>query len=1197
MDRVAGLLRLEVRDYEDLTRWSWVLIDEASGAEVATHDVRLHAADERFDAFTDLHQYLSLHVAPDRRGVDDAHIIAKLGEWIGTQVLGPVVHVLAERARRGHLTVRVIAPPGLLFRPLELAYMNGEPLATQDVTLVMQPDESEEDAAPRGRLRILGLFSQPEGERALNLRRERYELVRRIAATGKAAEVRVLQYGVTREALREVLTDGDGWDIIHISGHGRPGELLLETAEGNADLLDGAHLADLLAPVQHRVRLVTVSACWSAAVAADEQRRVLGLRVTNEFPPEAETGPDAAAGTASGTLATSLVARLGCAVLAMRYPVEDEFAMALTGRLYELLIDSGQPLPNALSKTLRELRTASAQAATALLKATPALFGSMAADLRLVPPARSEPEDDGPMKMAGFPAPEPRFVGRTGVMARASAALAARSDVQGVLLHGMPGGGKTACAIELAYSHEHAFEHLIWYKAPDEGKATDGALTDFALTLNPYLDDFELGRGAPKLTELMQHRRLLIVIDNAESLLSDTGDWRDEQWRLVLDALTAHTGPGRVLLTSRRVPATGLTRLSVDALSADEALLLMRELPGIQGLARGPRLAHRQLARRALEVAQGHPKLLDLAERQAANPERLAALLEVGDRAWRELGSLPEGFFTDGESAASRPDYLQVLAAWTKSITESLSPAEGDLFGFLCCLEEADRIPPVLANNWEDLRNRLGRTGQLPDLDRAVAAIVGQGLVSIPPNAEKNRKPYAVHPAIASCGRDLAGPEFQEAVDIEISLFWESVFRRASGDGEGTVNTAMLVWAGLSAVPYLIRQQRWDDAAELLQGAMTREPSRANAVAMLPAIRRIARHDPHWTGAEAGVLRVINPAQGENLLRTYLADMVAEDDYRAASVAAGHLADWCRDSGRLIEALSLVELKIGYTLQGGFGPWTRLGDQTLRLQVLNSLGQNSRVLAEARKLRDQMDTLPAVPGTEDGYTTSWHVRETLLENGHIAAQRLAQWTDTLEWNAARLAGKHTRHATSADIARTRFNDYFPLLRLGRIAEALELLLDCRQVFEDADDRQMLGKTLSALADAEDERGHGAAAIQLERDALRYKYLANDLNDIVTSYHNLGNYLRRHARQPVAAYASHLASGLIERLMGIQDQASVRAAANDLRALGSVPIASVADLCRQLGDIPGTDLPGLIAKLSTDPQTAERTLRNLLAQAR
>jgi hypothetical protein len=45
---------------------------------------------------------------------------------------------------------------------------------------------------------VLGLFSLPDGGQPLNLRRERYSLVQlihRIAAAGKAAEVRVLQYG------------------------------------------------------------------------------------------------------------------------------------------------------------------------------------------------------------------------------------------------------------------------------------------------------------------------------------------------------------------------------------------------------------------------------------------------------------------------------------------------------------------------------------------------------------------------------------------------------------------------------------------------------------------------------------------------------------------------------------------------------------------------------------------------------------------------------------------------------------------------------------------------------------------------------------------------------------------------------------------------------------------------------------------
>jgi hypothetical protein len=70
--------------------------------------------------------------------------------------------------------------------------------------------------------------------------------------------------------------------------------------------------------------------------------------------------------------------------------------------------------------------------------------------------------------------------------------LAAGSGVPGVLLHGMPGGGKTACALELAYTHEHAFNRLVWFKAPDEGLDITGALTDFALTMERNLPGFQM---------------------------------------------------------------------------------------------------------------------------------------------------------------------------------------------------------------------------------------------------------------------------------------------------------------------------------------------------------------------------------------------------------------------------------------------------------------------------------------------------------------------------------------------------------------------------------------------------------------------------------------------------------------------------------------------------------------------------------
>jgi hypothetical protein len=108
---------------------------------------------------------------------------------------------------------------------------------------------------------------------------------------------------------------------------------------------------------------------------------------------------------------------------------------------------------------------------------------------------------------------------------------------------------------------------------------------------------------------------------------------------------------------------------------------------------------------------------------------------------------------------------------------------------------------------------------------------------------------------------------------------------------------------------------------------------------------------------------------------------------------------------------------------------------------------------------------------------------------------------------------------------------------------------------------------------------GDAAIGLERDALRYKDLSGDVHGIAVGYHNLGNYLHHHARQPAPALASHLA-GLIHALAetGLADD-SAGAAAEDLREFGSaaVPPRDVASLCADPGGIPGTDLPGLIAQ--------------------
>ena len=156
-------------------------------------------------------------------------------------------------------------------------------------------------------------------------------------------------------------------------------------------------------------------------------------------------------------------------------------------------------------------------------------------------------------------------------------------------------------------------------------------------------------------------------------------------------------------------------------------------------------------------------------------------------------------------------------------------------------------------------------------------------------------------------------------------------------------------------------------------------------------------------------------------------------------------------------------------------------------------------------------------------------------------------------------------------------------------------------FQDVGDIPNLAKALSALADTEDRRGHGDAAIRLERDALRYAYLTGDVAAIAVGYHNLGVYLTPGDRQPVLALANHLAAALIRALIGMSGDTSGSASdsvqAAGLRELGSaVPPRNIADLCDRLSDIPGTDLPGLIARLSPDPETTEATLRDLTTRA-
>jgi hypothetical protein len=154
------------------------------------------------------------------------------------------------------------------------------------------------------------------------------------------------------------------------------------------------------------------------------------------------------------------------------------------------------------------------------------------------------------------------------------------------------------------------------------------------------------------------------------------------------------------------------------------------------------------------------------------------------------------------------------------------------------------------------------------------------------------------------------------------------------------------------------------------------------------------------------------------------------------------------------------------------------------------------------------------------------VRETLLNTGYLAALYSKRWDAALALNAERVQAKQARGADALEVARARFNDYGPLLRLRRYDDARGLLLGCRAVFEAERDILGLGKVYSALADLEDKTGDRPAAVRFQEIALGYSYQAGQPEDCAISHNNLAEYLKRLGADPAAVLAHRLAAAAI-----------------------------------------------------------------------
>ncbi|MFF3849855.1 CHAT domain-containing protein [Streptomyces sp. NPDC002328] len=640
--------------------WTWTL-ERPGEARVLTKTVRLDRSPGDRRTMADLYE-LPLRIRRLRERhpgavdlVEDE--LRRVGAWLGEMGLGPLTEALADT---GAVAMRL--PPELAefeALPWELAMVRGDgpgqvrdkPLALHRTTLVRGVRPSLHPAPPvtarattGEQVRVLALFSLARGTLPLNLSTHR-EALRAAVLAGTAdrevpAHLSTVQFGAGPTALNEAMGEGGDWDVIHIVCHGLPGGLLLErdeppertagepergSAAASASFVGAAEIGRLLAAARGRLKLLCLTACWSGG-----------------------EDPSAHADRPLTSLAATLADQLGCAVVAMRFPVGNDFAACFDAALYQGLLGKGWPLPEALRHALRTATRdpGLAERQMPLLSAcTPVLFGTTAPYLRIGQGSSPFEPVALPLAAMGGPLPDPPrpFVDREEAMRAVRAATAPGSAVPGAVLHGEELIGTTSCAAVLAHRHQQEISPVLWHPRPDwappiddpapapaptptpDARSVDAFLTHLAYRLpaceNALAAARERDWPAPVeavVAGLSGRSDLLLVIDRVDRMLR-----RDPRWRELLDALAAAADTPRLLLTSRtELPgcAPALTRVPLGPLTpARLQPLLTVATPRLVALLD----ADDELAHEAFEIAAGNPGMLLAAGRAAARRQDL----------------------------------------------------------------------------------------------------------------------------------------------------------------------------------------------------------------------------------------------------------------------------------------------------------------------------------------------------------------------------------------------------------------------------------------------------------------------------------------------------------------------------------------------------------------------------------------------
>ena len=242
-----------------------------------------------------------------------------LGESFLPSVVADELKRVLTAAERAHQPVRfgLAVPPELTGLPWEaLPSPDGRgPLALHPLVSVYRKTDAATARMLPGPLRIVVAIAAPEsGGAVLDYERELRNVLAAVrAARQDSAEVQVVPFA-TVAAIRAELDRGPA-HVLHISGHGSPGTLDLESNDGLARPVTADELADQAIPPGQMPPVVVLAACYT----------------------------DAAGSEGGASFAARLCQRGAVAVIATETSITDRYATRLLARVYGALAQASDP--------------------------------------------------------------------------------------------------------------------------------------------------------------------------------------------------------------------------------------------------------------------------------------------------------------------------------------------------------------------------------------------------------------------------------------------------------------------------------------------------------------------------------------------------------------------------------------------------------------------------------------------------------------------------------------------------------------------------------------------------------------------------------------------------------------------------------------------------------------------------------------